>query len=101
MCHMKKTSSSKSEVKTTASPVKPVGKEILEEEERRESRFDASENINERTENLNNKSEDTGLPEHLRNFKEFHSLPPPSSNKFMVLNRRIKRSPRYFVFIHI
>ena len=37
------------------------------------------------------RQEDAGLPEHLSNFKEFHSLPPPSSSKFIVLNRRIKQ----------
>ena len=34
------------------------------------------------------------LPEHLRNFKEFHSLPPPFPSKLVVLNRRIKRQSR-------
>ena len=38
--------------------------------------------------------EDSGLPDHLKNFKEFHSLPPPSSRKFIVLNRRLRRSTR-------
>ena len=87
MCHMKKTSLSKSKDKKTFSPTQPVGKEILEGEVKRESRFDAREDTH-------NEHKDNGLPDHLRNFKEFHSLPPPSSSKFMVLNRRIKRSPR-------
>ena len=90
MCHMKKKSSSQLADKTIPPQTKPVVKEILEEEEEEEeigSRDYAGEDAND-------KSEDAGLPEHLRNFKEFHSLPPPSSSKFMVLNRRIKRSPR-------
>ena len=89
MCHMKKKSLPESENEKVPPPSIPVG-EILEEEEEeeeRESRLNVGEEAN-------NKSEDGGLPEHLRNFKEFHSLPPPSSSKFMVLNRRIKRSPR-------
>ena len=89
MCHMKKKSLPQSENEKVPPPTSPVG-EILEEEEEeedRESRLNADEEATD-------KSEDVGLPEHLRNFKEFHSLPPPSSSKFMVLNRRIKRSPR-------
>ena len=34
------------------------------------------------------------LPEHLKNFKEFHSLTPPFPSKLTVLNRRIKRQSR-------
>ena len=89
MCHMKKKSLPQSENEKVPPPTIPVG-EILEQEEEeevRESRLNAGEEATD-------KSEDVGLPEHLRNFKEFHSLPPPSSSKFMVLNRRIKRSPR-------
>ena len=86
---MKKKSLPQSENKKVPPPTIPVG-EILEEEEeeeKRESRLNTGEEATD-------KSDDDGLPEHLRNFKEFHSLPPPSSSKFMVLNRRIKRSPR-------
>ena len=87
---MKKKSSSKVEDKTVPPPTKPVVKEIIEDEEQEEERGSRDY----AGEDASNKSEGGGLPEHLRNFKEFHSLPPPSSSKFMVLNRRIKRSPR-------
>ena len=91
MCHMKKTSSSTSKDNTVPSARKHLGKELLEEEEKQDANFNSRKDTHE-------KYEDVGLPEHLKNFKEFHSLAPPSSSKFMVLNRRIKRSSRYFRF---
>ena len=91
MCHTRVTSVSTPRNKTKSS-IAPIGtpssrppRKVIAEEDRRVSRG-----------NLHEKqtSKDSGLPEHLRNFKEFHTLPPPSSSKFIVLNRRIKRSSR-------
>ena len=91
MCHTRVTSVSTPRNKTKSS-IAPIGtpssrppRKVIAEEDRHVSRG-----------NLHEKptSKDSGLPEHLRNFKEFHTLPPPSSSKFIVLNRRIKRSSR-------
>lgn len=87
MCHMKKISSSTSKDNTVPSAREPVGKELLEEEDKQDAKFNTRQDTRE-------KVEDVGLPQHLKNFKEFHSIVPPSSSKFMVLNRRIKRSTR-------
>ena len=91
MCHMKKTSSSTSKDNTDPFERKHLRKELLEEKLKQDANFNSREDTHE-------KFEDVGLPEHLKNFKEFHSLAPPSSSKFMVLNRGIRRSARYCGF---
>ena len=85
MCHTR-TTSSKNKVTSSISPsVTSVPKQLVEEQERGSVPIASNDHQEE---------ENSGLPEHLKNFKEFHSLPPPSSSKFIVLNRRIKRSSR-------
>ena len=87
ICHTRKTSSlSKDEITSSIIPLGlPKQKEIIK---KRNTLSTSKARTNRKQE------KDSNLPEHLRNFKEFHSLHPPISSHLRVLNRRIKRSTR-------
>ena len=87
ICHKRKTSlSPSSQISSSIMSFRDSQpKQILEKGnslEIKEDRNDEDKKIN------------SELPEHLRNFKEFHSLRPPFPSKLTVLNRRIKRQSR-------
>ena len=88
ICHTRKRSSLSSNEEITSS-IKSF--HVLEEQENTNKRENLETNLREPRQLIEH---EYGLPEHLKNFKEFHSLPPPISSELTILNRRIKRNAR-------